>query len=155
MDMDRNINGHIMHLWYIYILGQYYWHWKQKINPLDSSQNTSTGVGYYVDQSLHVSWTGFDFQGISLSSSQSQTFFDCSYEADTWYYTIGAKCQYKSYTNKFPGPLIGESEADSVVSEVYLWIRVTPEAITRLRLRTCLCKRSLNQFFHFFILIAS
>ena len=127
--------------------------WKQKIHPLESDQTYSNDVGYYLDETCHISWTHNNFNGISKSASSTETFLDGDFKVNKWYYSIGAKKQYNAFTNKFPGPVL--STGESIVSEVYLWIRVNPETINKLRHHySCLFQRqSLIRIFSSFVFI--
>ena len=96
-----------------------YNNWRQKIFPLDASQNTNDSIQYN-DDSMHISWS-LHWGGLSNSSSSIETILDGCQDGNYWF-SIGAKKPYQDTSNKFPGPAT-ESERYEV-QEVYLWIRI-------------------------------
>ena len=95
-----------------------YWHWKQKINPLETNTSTSD-VGYIP---LHIPSNRAAFRGLSKSSDN--TFLDGTPGRDinSAYYAIAS---YYIFNNGIPGPYYeNEVGKDQGVPSVNLWLRI-------------------------------
>lgn len=108
-----------------------YIRWQQKVAIADTSASpTKEEIGY---KKIHVEFTEREFDGIARSS-RSESIFDGTSSAYTYWYSIGAT---KGYFEKqeFPGPYIGDTEKG--VKFAYLWIRVPTKYLCTMNYQKC------------------
>ena len=97
-----------------------YWHWKQKINPLETTTST-TDVGYVP---LHIPSNYVSFRGLSKSGDTSAVLLDGSPgpSHNSAYFAIAS---YYIYGGGIPGPYYtNENGEEQGVPSVNLWLRI-------------------------------
>lgn len=85
-------------------------HWKQTLNPVISSSNTSPVSGYIA---IDVQMTASAWGGLEKNNDNNSSFMDGSVNNAMWWYAIGAKQNYQS---KIPAE-------NTVVDKISLFIR--------------------------------
>jgi len=85
-------------------------HWKQTLNPVISSSNTSPVPGYIA---IDVQMTASAWGGLEKNNDNNSSFMDGSVNNAMWWYAIGAKQNYQS---KIPAE-------NTVVDKISLFIR--------------------------------
>ena len=102
------------------------YHWKQKINPLDTDQTKENDIGF---KKISVPDS---FKGLAKSSEPEKTFLDGTpglneENSSNWWWSIGSLTNYPD-ANSFPGPPRSSFGKRLGVKEVYLWLRVGYES---------------------------
>ena len=129
-----------------------YNNWRQKILPNNASERLDTDIGYNADD-LHISWNG-TFWGGLIKSSTDVTLIDGSVHLDHWWFSIGATEPRSDDSIYFYGPSTSYGHG-SVVTEVYLWIRIPDNIYHQFLIRTCKNTQYSHFLPFFFITILS
>ena len=106
--------------------------WKQSIFPLDANESQSDQTVGFDAQESNLTWTS-QFRGLIISSRSEYTFLDGAVGYDDWWFTIGAKTNYRSYPLAFPGPCLDGSGGERyTVQTVFLWIHIPQSRLQKL-----------------------
>jgi hypothetical protein len=125
--------------------GRYgYNRWRQSVHPIDTTIHSNASTNGY--EPIRLKWKSFFFGGLSRSSNNRRTIFDCSAGNGTdWWYPIGAKT-YHSVNNTIP--LFPGYEG----TEILLWIRMPATGVDGFRIFTFIYKKN-NRIMNYTFLI--